>query len=389
MRVCLFTDTLGDVNGVSRFIRNIAEQSQRFGRELHALTSTRFECPVQPNIHNLRPRFARPMPGYPQLDLVLPPTRALHDLADRLRPDVVHVSTPGPVGLAGRRYAIKRGLPLLGTYHTDFPAYIDHLFHEPAYTWCCAAAMRRFYRPFVRLFTRSAEYAAGIQRLGIPADHIIRLLPGIDTDTFHTRHRNPSIWSTLPRVRPNAVKVLYVGRVSVEKNLPMLAAIWPRIAAACIRESLDAQLIIVGDGPYRASLEQSLADAGLAHTAAFLGFRHGAELSAIYASSDLFIFPSTTDTLGQVVMESQSAGLPVIVTDQGGPSEVVDDGLTGYVLGATSADYPRWVDSTLTLIRDPTLRARMGRAGHDKIQPMSIRQSFEHFWQVHQSAMPR
>ncbi len=381
IRVCLFTDTLGDVNGVSRFICNVAEQALECGRDLHAITSTRFACPRQSNVHNLTPRWARAMPKYPQLEIVAPPTRALHALADRLRPDVVHVSTPGPVGIAGRTYARRRGLPLVGTYHTDFPAYLDHILDDTLCTWTCSQVMRWFYAPFTKVFTRSDEYADAMGRIGITRDKIVRLVPGIDTRVFHRSYRDESgvVWQSCPGVRPASVKVLYVGRVSVEKNLPMLVKVWSRACAACKARGIDVQLLVVGDGPYRLPMAEELAKTGA--DVCFLGFRHGHQLSTIYASSDLFVFPSTTDTLGQVVMEAQSAGLPVIVTDQGGPRGVVDDGQTGFVLGA--ADEDRWIETIIGLAGDGELRRDMGAAAHAKIQPMSIRDSFEHFWDVH------
>ncbi len=396
MRVALFTDTLFDVNGVSRFILNVAETALAAGRELHVLTSTRFPCPPglrgdHPTIHNIPPRLATRMPGYANLDVVWPPRRALLDLAERLRPDAVHVSTPGPVGALGRRYALRHGLPLLGTYHTDFPAYVDHLFDDAALTWVCTAAMRRFYRPFRTIFTRSADYADALVRLGIPRGRIVRLLPGIRTDTFHTRHRPADLaafWRAYPGVdpRPDTTRVLYVGRVSVEKNLPMLTRIWKALAQRLPPGA--AQLIVVGDGPYRARMEAELADTP-GGRGGFLGFRHGPELSAIYAACDIFIFPSTTDTLGQVVMEAQSAGLPVLVTDRGGPAEVVraepGPDQTGYVLPATSIT--PWLETLLHLITNPAHRRALGAAAHRAIQPMSIRHSFDHFWSVHEAAI--
>lgn len=397
MRILLFTDTLFDVNGVSRFIRAVAEQSLLRAdpsRRLHVLTSTRLPRPdgldaACPNIHNLQPVFARAMPGYPQLELALPPRRGLAALARRLRPDAVHVSTPGPVGLAGRRFALRHNLPLLGTYHTDFPAYVDHLFDDAALTLLCRGFMRRFYRPFARIFTRSDGYADALERLGLPRARVVRLLPGIDTDAFHTRHRPADprgFWSRYRGVDPEAVKVLYVGRVSVEKNLPMLARVWRALAPRLRRNSAPrAQLIVVGDGPYRARMEAELSGA----PAAFLGFRHGSELSEIYAASDVFAFPSTTDTLGQVVLEAQSAGLPALVTDRGGPAEVVNaadsPGRTGYILPAH--DTHAWVQTLLTLITTPALRADLGAAAHRATQPLSIRRSFDHFWSIHEHAL--
>lgn len=383
LRVVLFTDTLGDVNGVSRFIQNIATNAHNAGLELHAVTSTRFTCPPQPNIHNLKPIYTRPMPGYATLDIVIPPASNIRKLATSLNPHVVHVSTPGPVGLAGWRWARKNNIPILGTYHTDFPAYINHLFDDQAMTWITAKWMSWFYKPMRRVFSRSADYAQSLIDLGVKPHNIVKLLPGIDTDTFHTKHRDPAIWSNYQGVRPNAVKLLYVGRISVEKNLPMLADTWPAIRAACTARGTDAQLIIVGDGPYKQTMQEKLTP----HAAVFLGFRHGQELSTIYASADAFAFPSTTDTLGQVVMEAQSAGLPVIVTDQGGPGEVVDHNTTGYVLPATNK--PRWINTITDLLCDPTRRKTMGEAAHAKIQPMSIAHSFQHFWNVHEEESKR
>lgn len=390
MRLLLFTDTLNDVNGVSRFIRNVGDQAAATGRDLHIITSTRLPTPPDGErefIHNIPPRYARPMPGYPQLELAIPRRGQMLRAAERLRPDVVHVSTPGPIGTLGRRFAAIHGLPLIGTYHTDFPAYIDHLFDEPVFTWLCSAHMSWFYRRFSRIFTRSMDYATSMQQLGIASDRIVKLLPGIDTDVFHARYRDDTgaIWRKLAPlgIREHSVKALYVGRISVEKNLPMLSKVWPAARAACRDRGIDAQLLVVGDGPYRATMQRDLA----AHDAVFLGFRHGEELSTIYASSNLFLFPSTTDTLGQVVMESQSVGLPVIVTDQGGPSEVVDDLSTGFVLPATPAAHNRWADTIAQLICDPELRHRMGEAGKAKMAPMTIRHSFEHFWQVHEEVV--
>lgn len=389
LRVALFTDTLGDVNGVSRFIRTIASESlvDRGGEaplDLQVLTATRFACPAAENLHVFTPRWARAMPGYANLELAWPPRKRLFALADALRPEVMHVSTPGPVGLAGRAWALRRGVPLVGTYHTDFPAYVEHLFDDPVLTWTCKAMMRWFYKPFAKVITRSAEYEPALQAIGVPTHKIVRLLPGIDTETFNVRHadRTGSVWRGAPGVRAESVKALYVGRVSVEKNLPQVARLWPEVVRRCAARGVDVQFIIVGDGPYRAEMQRALA-AGDSH-AAFLGFRFGDELSRIYASSDVFVFPSTTDTLGQAVMEAQCSGLPVVVTDRGGPKGVVDDGATGFVLPpADGAGAERWTETLTRLLTDAALRTRMGAAAHDKIAPMSIRHSLRQFREIH------
>jgi len=389
LRIVLFTDTLGDVNGVSRFIQNVADRAHRTlpaGRSLHVITSTRFATPKWPNIHNIRPAYARAMPKYEQLELAIPPRAAVRALAERLRPDVIHVSTPGPVGTLGRRIARCLGVPILGTYHTDFPAYIEHLFDDRVLTWTTTQAMRWFYRPFDRVFTRSDDYAASLVALGIARERIVRLLPGIDVELFHVRRRDPSVWAGTGMdggVPAHAVKVLYVGRVSVEKNLPLLTRVWPEVHRAARASGIDARLVVIGDGPYLKPMREALEGLG-AH---FLGFRHGEELATLYASADLFAFPSTTDTLGQVVMEAQASGLSVLVTDRGGPKEVVRDGRTGLVLSPENPS--AWTRAMLELILDQDRRRRMGQAAEAFIRPMSIQHSFEHFIEEHALAVER
>lgn len=381
LRVCLFTDTLGDVNGVSRFIKNVAARAVATGRDLQVLTSTRFAVPLQPNIHNFVPRAARPMPGYQQLEVVLPPSLAMWRAVKQMRPDVIHISTPGPVGVVGNIAARLLGVPRVGVYHTDFPAYVEHLFADDAFTWVTRRSMRAFYAGFARVFARSEDYARPLEMIGVPRPRLSTLRAGIDLDAFGPQFRDEGIWSRCG-VAADEVKVLYVGRVSVEKNLPMLTQVWERACARlAARSAARARLIIVGDGPYRAQMERELPEA------VFLGFRHGAELAALYASADVFVFPSLTDTLGQVVMESQASGLPVLVSDQGGPKEVVGHERTGFVMPASDVD--AWAVAIERLVCDRDARRAMGAAAHAAMQEYSIAASFEQYWRVHEECAAR
>lgn len=385
MRVSLFTDTLGDVNGVCRFIQNVADQANKTGRDLQVITSTTFPVPKWPNIKNFEPIFSTRMPKYEQLELALPPLMAILRHVDEHQPDVIHISTPGPVGLIGFLAARMMRVPVLGVYHTDFPAYIDRLFDDHAFTFMAESYMRFFYGPFRSIFTRSQDYVDSLVDLGMPREKMVALMPGLETAKFNPGFRDDSIWQDLAGAgytsiaRPG-VKALYVGRVSVEKNMPMLTNVWKSVSRRCAEMGIPADLVVVGDGPYRKTMERELAG----RNAHFLGFRHGRELSTIYASSDLFVFPSTTDTLGQVVMESQSSALPVLVTDQGGPKEVVQHGVTGFVLRAD--DSHGWIDTLVDLIADDERRERMGRAASESMRGFDIVHSFEHFWQVHTEA---
>ncbi len=379
MRVSLFTDTIADVNGVCRFIQNVAQRGHESDRDLQVITSTRLPCPDLPNIHNFDPVFAIKMPKYDNLDLCLPPLMRILRHIDEHQPDVIHISTPGPVGCVGFLAAKMLRVPVLGVYHTDFPAYIDRLFDDNGLTKLSESFMRGFYRPFTAIFTRSEDYVRSLSELGLREKSIVSLMPGFDTDQFNPGFANQSIWPTVG-ARAASVKVLYVGRVSVEKNMPLLVEVWKQVHDACRSRGLDTELILVGDGPFRKDMEKALRG----KNAQFLGFRHGTELSTIYASSDMFVFPSTTDTLGQVVMESQGSGLPVFVTDEGGPKEVVADGRTGFVIPATNPE--QWSARIVELISDGQKRRGMGAAAVEHMQQFSLVNSFEHFWQVHTQA---
>ena len=300
---------------------------------------------------------------------------------------MIHISTPGPVGLIGFLAAKILRIPVLGVYHTDFPAYIDQLFDDPAMTKICQRFMKGFYTAFSSVFTRSEDYVDALTGLGLPRDKMVSLMPGFENHKFHPHYRDPSIWEDMG-VPADRVKVLYVGRISVEKNMPALVEFWKKTRKLLEQSGRKdaAQLVLVGDGPYREKMTKALGGAlGLGKDDfSFLGFRHGEELSRIYASSDFFVFPSVTDTLGQVVMESQGSGLPVIVTDKGGPKEVVRDGETGCVIDAEDAD--GWAARIVDLVLDESRRREMGAAAHESMQTYSLANSFEHFWQVHVDA---
>lgn len=385
MRVLQFTDTLGDVNGVARFIRNMAEQAHATGHDLTVVTSTKMPVPDLPTVRNFEPVVAMKMPKYDALDAVLPPLMSMLRWAERQRPDVIHVSTPGAVGFVGFLAAKILRVPLVGTYHTDFPSYINKLFDDQGLTKVTEIGLKAFYHSFATVLSRSDEFVPFMEQVGIHKDRIGTLISGIDRDAFGSRFADRSIWKTLgidPEIDTDGkrLKVLYCGRVSVEKNLPLTTKIWKRVSRQLETRGIHADLVLVGDGPYRKQMELELKGMH-AH---FLGFKHGEELATLYASSDLFLFPSITDTLGQVVMEAQASGLPAIVSDIGGPKTIVRDGESGYVLPVGEID--PWVNAILELATKPEHASAMRDGAIRAMQGRDIRDSFLHFWQVHQEA---
>ena len=157
-RVLLFTDTFCDINGVSRFIQDITKLAFQKGLEFYVVTSTMKTCPDLPNVYNIKPLFRTKMPFYPELDLVFPSYKALRSIADEIDPDVIHISTPGFVGIMGRRIAQKRSIPMIGTYHTDFPGFVYKNMPNRIVKSIGDRAMQYFYRDFKALFVRSEAY---------------------------------------------------------------------------------------------------------------------------------------------------------------------------------------------------------------------------------------
>lgn len=371
MKVGLFTDTLDEINGVGRFIRDMSEQAITSGRHLvvHTCSSDpRFELA---NRKNFQPLLSRPMPYYPELKLNLPPLLQVLDWADHQQFDVVHVSTPGPMGLCGWMVGKMLRVPVLGTYHTDFPAYVDHLTGDHRITSGTKAYMRWFYGQMAAVFTRSREYRYILGDLGLEPDKLPGILSGVNLEKFNPRHRDESIWRRIGLRHPR--RLLYAGRVSVEKNLHLLVEVYKRLWS--IRQ--DVALVVAGDGPYLADMKQELKGSGVF----FLGCQNDAELARLYAGADLFVFPSRTDTLGQVVMEALASGLPAIVSDKGGPRDLVDDGATGRVIEGQDAD--QWCAAIDQLLNDDPLRSRMSRSAAARMSRRGLDQTFESFWTEH------
>lgn len=374
MRLLLFTDTLGDVNGVARWVMSVARHAAAHQLELLVVTSTRVPMDSMAKVVNVPPIAAMKLPGYADLQIVWPDAKAIRAIAEQFKPEVIHVSTPGPVGLVGRRIARTLGVPLVGTYHTNFPNYVRVLLDDEALAWTTEGALRWFYKPFDRVLTRSSASAVELERGGWNSARLRVITPGVDTDSFNPGRRDPGIWSRALGCERPGTKVLCLGRVSREKNLSVLARMWPTIHRQALARGSSCSLVFVGDGPMRGELELTLES----HSAIFLGTRHGHELAALIASSDLLIFPSTTDTLGQAVLESLASGVPAIVSNVGGPSSLVCDHHTGRVVDPQDGD--AWVHAAVELITNASARDRMGRQASQDWSARTIGKSIDCFW---------
>lgn len=380
MRLHLFTDTVNDVNGVSRFIANASQEARRAGRDLEVLTC-QGQC--RPGVRSFRPRYRARYRRYPDLEFVLPPVAQMLRHVGRRDPSAIHVSTPGPVGLVGLLAAKIYDKPLLGIYHTDIPAYLEDLYGRRAMRLAAEGYMRAFYGLFEAVFARSTEYQGVLRGLGLPDEQILALRPGLDTTLFHPGLRAKGFWSAYPALAPDTAKLLYVGRLSTEKNLGFLAKVWRELDGQRAADGRPFELVVVGQGPHEAEFRQAVAGT----RAHLLGHRNGTELAGLYANSELFLFPSVKDTLGQVVMESQACGTPALVSDRGGPQTLVADGATGRVLPVD--DPVRWANAVLDLAADAPRREAMGRAAAQAMKARAFRDSFNQWWELHEAAVRR
>lgn len=376
MKLILFTDTIGDLNGVSRFLQDMAENAVINGDDLQIITSTAKYCPDAENIHNFPPRFRIKMPYYQELDLAFPPSRIIETFVRSEKPDLIHISTPGPVGLLGKKIAKKINVPILGTYHTDFPAYIRDNTGSDFLKRLTDRWMQHFYKEFVHVFSRSEVYGEVMQKdIAIAPERISYIRPGTNLKRFSSSHKTKNIWQ-INGLNEDTVKVLYVGRISKEKNIPFLFDAWEELKNNY--PGIPAELVLIGEGSCKIRAKK-MKGIGVR----YLGPIIGEELSHFYASADLFIFPSVTDTLGQVVMESAASGLGVIVSDTGGPKTLLTNNPdSGYALD--TVDTGLWAEILKNIIEDQRLREELGRTGEKHMQSFPIENSYEDFYGMHE-----
>jgi phosphatidylinositol alpha 1,6-mannosyltransferase len=357
-RVAFLPDSYHEVNGVAHTARNFTAYAQRHGLPFLSIRagapSSRGPATVttQGSVTGVdlpRSRASIAM----EKDLSFDPlfarygsviARALRDF----KPDVIHITGPSELGIFGAYFAWKMGIPLAASWHTNVHEYAGRRsakFGARAAGWIedsALAATTGFYRLASVLYAPNEELCTLLQERTQRPCHVMRR--GVDTSLFTPAKRTPP--------RDDGTVVLgYVGRLSVEKNIAML----PRIEAE-LREFgiTNTKFVIVGHGGDEASLRASLP------TAEFAGVLRGEALAAAYADMDIFVFPSDTDTFGNVVLEALASGIPAVVTTGGGPKFIVREGVTGFARTPSQMLGP-----IAQLVRDASLRHTMSTAARE------------------------
>ena len=344
LRLALFSDTYApQVNGVARTLERLVGAVRDRGGDARVFTTSDPDATPDGSV---RRASSVPFWAYPQLRIAAPVGGGAGRDLRAWRPTLIHAATPFGMGLAGRRAARRLGVPFVSSYHTHFSAYVRFyrlgLLERP--TW---SFLRWFHNGGARTFCPSRAIAAELDAQGF---HSLRIWPrGIDTARFNPRFRSAALRERLGAT-PDAVVVAYVGRIAPEKGLDVALEAMRLVMAAEPRRTVFA---LAGDGPYEAHCKAAAPPGTV-----FLGRIVGEDLSAFYASADLFIFPSVTDTFGNVLLEAMASGLAVVGAEYGTTTELLAGGRG---LTFPSGDASAMAARILELIRVPEEREALSR----------------------------
>ncbi|WP_163558287.1 glycosyltransferase family 1 protein [Halomonas sp. NO4] len=354
MRICLVSETWPpDINGVAHTLNHLAEELHGRGIALQLIRP-------RPRLARHRQRRAGMqaelqvrglgLPGYREVRIGLPAPRRLLRLWREQRPDVVYLATQGPLGWSARRIARRLGIPVVAGWHTNF----DHYCRAYGLPWLAPAmlaGLRRFHNGCAATLVPTHAQAETLAERGFA--NLAVMARGIDGERFSPAHRDPELrerWG----VDAHTPVALYVGRLAWEKNLALLETCF-----LALREARpEMALVIVGDGPARARLEAALPEAH------FTGFVPREALARHYASADLFLFPSLSETWGNVVLEAMASGLAVVAYRHAAAAELFTPERNGVVVPPGDDDAFR--RAAVTLGQQPARYARLGRAARQR-----------------------
>ncbi len=378
-RVAILADGIGSTHGVTRTIEEIRRRGVP-GFEIEVVAT-------DPDVDRRLSAVSEfDVPFYPGLRIGVPSlTAAVQTLAEGDF-DALHVCSPGPVGIAGVLLARALGLPLIGSYHTELTAYAKLRSGQQRMVEAMGMAVGAFYNACDLVLSPSPASDAALATIGMAPEKVLRWDRGVDTSRFDPSLRSEELrefWmdglacpggSPAERHEPDPrrsgrecppVYVLYAGRITQEKGAELLAETF----VAARERDPRLHLVLAGGGPEQERVRERVG----AH-ASFLGWLQGAELARAYASADVFLFPSATDTFGQVILEAQASGLPVLAVAAGGPLALVRDGVTGLL---RDADSGRLADALVTLAGSPALRERLARSALGTVRERTWERALE------------
>ena len=347
LRIALFTGAYNHIaDGVSLTLNRLVNFLGQKGAEVRVYAPT-VPHPALKHAGTLVPVRSVTAPGRPDYRISLGLSSGAREDLTGFKPNLFHIATPDVLGLSALRTARRTGTPIVASYHTHFASYLDYyrLGALEGATW---SYLKWFYNQCRHVYVPTPSMLQVLVGQGITSD--LRLWPrGVEADLFNPARRSLE-WRRAQGFADEDVVVAFVSRLVTEKGLNVVVD----VARGLESRGIAHKVLIVGDGPERASLGASLPNA------VFAGHLVREALATAYASSDVFLFPSETETFGNVTLEAMASGLPAVVADATGSNALVEDGVTGFL--ARPRDSGEFLDRVARLIENPELRSRMGSA---------------------------
>jgi glycosyltransferase involved in cell wall biosynthesis len=343
-KILWFTDTLNDLNGVSVTLKKIGTTALESGRDIRIVTSLRDEerssdipssTIVLPHISSFK------LPFYEKIHLKIPSLMKALEIIHDHDPDEIFISTPGPVGMLGLMAGKIMNKKMSGIYHTDFTMQAKEITADDSIFTMVERGVSLFYSQMDRIFVPSMEYMNLLESRGYDRSKMELFRRGVDP-AFHSPVENARSFMKERFNIHDGIKLAFAGRISPDKNLDVLLDAFSELSA----KRNDVHLILAGDGPYLPELKKRYSKNAHVHFAGYLSHK---EMPALYSGADLLVFPGHTDTFGMAVLEAQTCGLPALVSDQGGPREIIQPGVTGTILPAF--DVNAWIGGIESHIR--------------------------------------
>ncbi|MRG87419.1 glycosyltransferase family 4 protein [Salinibacillus xinjiangensis] len=352
MRIAIFSDTYApEINGVARTLRHYTTYLEKQGIE-YRLFVPNASTPV-PSIPQVQRFTSIPFLLYQECRLAIPNPIKIKQSLDEFKPTLIHIATPFNLGLYGLHYGKKQGIPMVASYHTHFDVYLEyyHLTFLQNWIW---KYMKWFHHSFEKVYVPSQSTKEKLLSKNIH-QNIELWGRGVNHSYYSPTKKSNTLFKERYHIHDDKKILLYVGRIAPEKDIHIVLETYNDLPEHLKQET---HLVIVGDGPLFRELSEKTGP-----NITWTGFMEPDQLSQLYASSDLFLFPSSSETFGNVVLEALSSGLPVIGANAGGVQHLVDHEVTGFL--CEPRDIKDFVRYTSKLLDDSTLRLTYSKAARE------------------------
>ena len=320
-KIAYFSDTFFDINGVAKTTQKLLELAKEKSYNITFIISDNKNI-EDPYIKNFKPMVSFALPEYENLTINIPNFLEILDYIESENFDVIYSATPGILGVYATLISKILNIPLVLAYHTDFPEYAKRYTNEPYFEYITEVIMKTIYNMADRVLVPSNSYYEKLLNLGVDSRKLVIFKRGVNIEKFCKEFREDAFWLQFDPTYKNEKVIVYVGRVAKEKDLDIFVEVFE-----LLKEERNIKFAIVGDGPYKYELENMYKGKII-----FTGFLDGFDLSKAYASADIFLFPSTTETFGNVVLEAMASGLVCLVSDKGGITEHIQNGINGFII---------------------------------------------------------